>query len=259
MLSFGIWRDGSSQLCFLHSGYRSAKDLLNRKVNTVFGEHEGISEVSDTASYSILLQERQRETQRPKPRNWKSSNYRVVDKWSDYICSYFFENHDFVPAKDAFCNELNKRFKRSADDAWALKRERRLWINTAFHLLGEVVQKLKEDRTQAILVVPLWNWKPWCKDVLAMTVDSIRLPHDVKLYARDDTCPLRQRPWPTVAFLGDGGLISDRHRTMGQNQDLTMVLSHIPIVPIFWKERFLPYTLAQSKKSGSNLLMKFHH
>ena len=33
----------------------------------------------------------------------------------------FFGNHDFVPAKDAFCNELNKRFKRLADDAWAAK------------------------------------------------------------------------------------------------------------------------------------------
>ena len=42
-----------------------------------------------------------------------------------------------------------------------------------------------------------------------MTVDSIRLPHDVKLYARDDPGPLRQRPWPSVAFLVDGGLISD--------------------------------------------------
>ena len=42
-----------------------------------------------------------------------------------------------------------------------------------------------------------------------MTVDSICLPHDVKLYARDDTGPLRQRPWPSVAFLVDGGLISD--------------------------------------------------
>ena len=42
-----------------------------------------------------------------------------------------------------------------------------------------------------------------------MTVDSIRLPEDVKLYARDDTGPLRQQPWPTVAFLVDEGLISD--------------------------------------------------
>ena len=68
---------------FLHSGYRSAKDFLNRKVNTVFGEDEGISEVSATASYSILLWERRRDTQRLKPRNWKSSNYRVVDKLRD--------------------------------------------------------------------------------------------------------------------------------------------------------------------------------
>ena len=178
-------------------------------MNRVFGEDEGISEISATAAYSILLQKRRRDTQRPKPRNWKSSKYRVVDKWRDYICSYFLENHDFVPAKDAFCNELNKRFKRLADDAWAVKWDKRLWINPPFHLLGEVVQKIKEDRTQAILVVPLWDRKPWWKDVLAMTVDSICLPHDVKLYARDDTGPLRQRLWPSVAFVVDGGLISD--------------------------------------------------
>ena len=194
---------------FLHSGYRNAKEFLSRRVNTVFGEDEGISEINATTAYSILPQERRRDTQRPKPRNWKSANYRVVDKWRDYIWSYFLENHDFVPAKDAFCNELNKRFKRLADYAWAVKWDKRLWINPPFHLLGEVVQKIKEDRTQAILVVPLWDWKPWWKDVLAMTVDSICLPHDVKLYPRDDTGPLRQRPWPFVAFLVDGGLISD--------------------------------------------------
>ena len=194
---------------FLHSWYRNAKEFFSRRVNTVFGEDEGISEINATTAYSILLQEQRRDTQRPKPRNWKSSNYRVVDKWRDYICSYFLENHDFVPAKDAFRNELNKRFKCLADDAWAVKWDKRLWINPPFHLLGEVVQKIKEDRTQAILVVPLWDWKPWWKDVLAMTVDSIHLPHDVKLYATNDTGPLRQRPWPSVAFLVDGGLISD--------------------------------------------------
>ena len=89
---------------FLHSRYRNAKEFFSGKVNTVFGEDEGVSEISATTAYSILLQERRRDTQRPKPHNWKSSNYRVVDKWRDYICSFFLENHDFVPAKDAFCN-----------------------------------------------------------------------------------------------------------------------------------------------------------
>ena len=44
--------------CFLQSGYRSAKDFLSRKVSTVFDEDEKISEISATASYSILPQER---------------------------------------------------------------------------------------------------------------------------------------------------------------------------------------------------------
>ena len=92
-----------------------------------------------------------------------------------------------MAAKDVFCNELNKRFKRLADDAWAVKWDKRLWINPPFHLLGEVPQKLKEDLTQALLVVPLLDWKHWWKNVFAMTADTIRLPHDVKLYARDNT------------------------------------------------------------------------
>ena len=133
-------------------------------MNTVFGGNEEISEVKATASYSILLQGQLWDTQRPEPRKWKSSNYRVVDKWRDYIFSFFLENHDFVPATDAFCNELNKPFKRLADDAWAVKRDKGMWINPTFHLLGEVVQKLKEGGTQAILVVPLGDWKLWSLD-----------------------------------------------------------------------------------------------
>ena len=92
-------------------------------------------------------------------------------------------------AEEAFCNELNKRFKRLADDAWAVKWDERLPIRPPSQLLGEVVQNLKEDRTQAILVVPPWDWKPWLRDVLAITINSISLRQDVKLYARDKTGP----------------------------------------------------------------------
>ena len=71
-----------------------------------------------------------------------------------------------------------------------------------------------------------------------MTVDSIRLPHDVKLYARDDTCPLRQRPWPFVAFLVDGGLISDGSCTSdhGSESGLDHGTDSDSNFPIFWKE-----------------------
>ena len=124
-----------------------------------------------------------------------------------------------MTAKDAFPNDLNKRFKHLAGDAWAVEWVTRLWMNPPIHFLGDVVPKNKEDRTQAILVVPLWDWKPWWKDFLAMTAVSIHLCHDVKLYAREDTGPLRQRPWPIVAFLVDGGLISDGSCTSGHGSE----------------------------------------
>ena len=115
-------------------------------MNTAFGEHEGISDIDATASYSILLQERRRDTQRPKPCNRKSSNYRAVDKWEIIYVLIILENYDFVPAKDAFCQEFNKGFQRLADDAWAVKWHRRLWIKPPLHLLGELVQNVKKDR-----------------------------------------------------------------------------------------------------------------
>ena len=111
---------------FLHSRYQSAKDVLSRKVNTVFGEDKGIGEVSATASYSILLQKQQKNTRRPEPRNWNSSNYTLwISGPIVYVLS-FWTNHDLVPAEDAFFNELHKRSKRLADDAWAVKWDKRL-------------------------------------------------------------------------------------------------------------------------------------
>ena len=51
------WETEAPGSRFLHPGYRSAKDSLSWKVNTIFGKDEGIGGVSATASYSILLQE----------------------------------------------------------------------------------------------------------------------------------------------------------------------------------------------------------
>ena len=55
-----FWEYGETEgpnFRFLHSGYPGAKGFLSRKVTTVFGEDEGISDVSPTACHSILLQE----------------------------------------------------------------------------------------------------------------------------------------------------------------------------------------------------------
>ena len=48
-------------------------------------------------------------------------------------------------------------------------------------------------------------------------------------------------------------------RTASNNMPLSEHDQHDEHGPDPWEERFLPYTLAQSKSSGSNLLMKVHH
>ena len=43
----------------------------------------------------------------------------------------------------------------SLSDAWARKWDKKLWINPPFHLILQVIHKIKQDKTRAILVVPL--------------------------------------------------------------------------------------------------------
>ena len=51
--------------------------------------------------------------------------------------------------------------------------------------------------------MPLWDDKPWFQELQDICVDFIELPRKIKLYARDDTGPLRQC---SLAFLVDGEL-----------------------------------------------------
>ena len=84
--------------------------------------------------------------------------------------------------------------------------EKKLWISPAFHLIQQVIQKIKQDKTQAILVVPVWDDMPWLHELQDFCVDYIELPRKIKLYTRDNTRPLRQRSRSSLASLVDRGL-----------------------------------------------------
>ena len=191
---------------FLHAGFKSAEEFLKQKVTPKFGEDVTIAEVNGSADYSQELECLRRDSQPRRPSRWHSSSYRVVDKWRDAICEYFHEHHSFWPQYDAFANRMNKRFDKHFSDAWTHKWDKKLWINPPFHLIQQVIHKIKQDKTQAILVVPLWDDKPWFQELQDICVDYIELPRKIKLYARDDTGPLPQRSWSSLAFLVDGKL-----------------------------------------------------
>ena len=191
---------------FLHAGFKSAEEFLKQKVTPKFGEDVTIAEVNGSADYSQELECLRRDSQPRRPSRWHSSSYRVVDKWRDAICEYFHEHHSFWPQYDAFANRTNKRFDKHFSDAWTHKWDKKLWINPPFHLIQQVIHKIKQDKTQAIFVVPLWDDKPWFQELQDICVDYIELPRKIKLYARDDTGPLPQRSWSSLAFLVDGKL-----------------------------------------------------
>ena len=109
---------------FLHSGFESAEDTLKKIVPPRFGEDVALAEINGCIEGESLS----RETQAKPPGRWRSSNYRVVGKWGDFLCEYFSRNHSFTPFIDAFANHRNRRFRRLFEDAWAQKWDKTLWI-----------------------------------------------------------------------------------------------------------------------------------
>ena len=162
--------------------------------------------VNGRVEYSGELECLRRESQPRTPLHWHSSSYRVVDKWRDAICEYLYEHHSFTSQYDAFANREKKRFENYFCDAWTQKWDKKLWISPLFHLIKQVIHKIKYNKTQAIFGVFLWDDNPWFQELQDMFVDYIELLRKIKLYARDDTSPLRQSCWSSLPFLVDGGL-----------------------------------------------------
>ena len=177
---------------FLHAGFKSAEEFLKQKITSEFGEDVTIAEVNGSDEYSRELERLRRDSQPRRPSHWHSSSYRVVDKWRDAIFEYFYAHHSFTSQYDAFANRENKRFGNYFRDASTQKWDKKLWIDPPFHLIQQVIHKIKQDRTQAIVVVFLWDDKSWLQELQHICVDYIKLPGKIKLYARDNTGLLRQ-------------------------------------------------------------------
>ena len=50
-------------------------------------------------------------------------------------------------------------------------------------MLSMVVQKLKEDRASATLVVPYWPAQPWWQQLMEVATDLVFLPQEHDLFA----------------------------------------------------------------------------
>ena len=138
-------------------------------------------------------------------KKWRSICYRVVDKWRDILVDYFEKNHNFCPQVDAFANKKNKRFRKFYYDAWSDDWSEPLWINPPFNVFPPVVQKLKQSGAKAILIVPNWPKQTWFKDIMDISINIVELPQTgVKQYCEDNSKPLPQRSWTTLACLVDG-------------------------------------------------------
>ena len=129
----------------MHFGYKSDNDFLAKKGGNVFGEDDSIAQLDASPCYSLLVAQRNRQSQKQRPRNWRSAYYRIIDRWRDFICEYFLDHHNFVPHVDAFAHFLNKCFKCFCKNAWAVKWVCVLWINTLKHVFDDVIKTIEKN------------------------------------------------------------------------------------------------------------------
>ena len=227
---------------FLHAGFRSAEEFLKQKVTPIFGEEVTIAEVNGSVEYSRELECLCGDSQPRRPWRWHSSSYRVVDEWRDAICEYFYEHHSFTPQYDAFANRENKRFDNYFRDTWTQKWYKKLWMNPPFHLIQQVIHKIKQDKTQAILVVPLWDDKPWFQELQDICVNYIELRGRLSCTPGTTQVPCESAPGVRLhscwkeGFLTLSLLILRLTLVLGQNLRLRVVLMMNVFFPIFLRQ-----------------------
>ena len=192
---------GRPEFRFLRAGFKSAEKFLKQKVTPKFGENVTIAEVNGSTECSRELDCLRRDSQPRRASRWHSSSYRVVDKWRDAICEYFYEHHFFTPQYDAFANRKNKRFDNYFRDACTPKWDKKLWINPPFDLIQQVIHKIEHNKTQAILVVPLWDDKPWFQELRDICVDYIERTPETTQFPCDRAPGVRSHSWWMEGFL----------------------------------------------------------
>jgi hypothetical protein len=51
-----------------------------------------------------------------------------------------------------------------------------LWLNPPWHLLPQVLEKLRASRSKGILIYPYWPLQPWFQEVQRLSASHFRLP-----------------------------------------------------------------------------------
>lgn len=97
------------------------------------------------------------------------------------------------------CNALSLNWK-------ALQEHHRLWANPPFSILLEVLQKIKRERLQPLLLVaPRWTSARWRPLLLELSVAHVSLKPTSPIYIRHGTTLAPPPRWTTEVHLVSGG------------------------------------------------------
>jgi hypothetical protein len=140
---------------------------------------------------------------------WKSTEYHVLEERRRWVCE------NLKPKREVFGGRHPPHHKTKTwsvkDDAWAQDwgaDEDVKWVNPPFTDadIQRALDKIFTDQALAVMIVPIWDTKPWWKPLTQWALRGVEIPNDGPLYANAKGKPLPQRFWRTAAFLIDGAM-----------------------------------------------------
>ena len=161
------------------------------------------------------LKSRQRGSRRSR-KLWYDESYAVR---KDVIRDIVQELKCPTPTIDAFANARNHRFSRwwgeggEHPDAFAVSwsREEFLWCNPPFSKFQQVVEKLKKDQAQCILIMPDWPSRPFWHEVQGLRKASVYFSPGSEIFELEgQLAPGIQ--WGLWAYWLDGSLPKQQPR-----------------------------------------------
>ena len=137
-------------------------------------------------------------------RNPDPKNYRIHPEVFQAACKHFH----FTTDVDLFASRANRQCHRYASwradlkslgNAFALHWGKyKAWLNPPWELIPQVLRKLKEDKAQALVCLPVWRAAPWWTTLQELMTSSPVILDHVPLYSDPEGKLLPPPRWATL-------------------------------------------------------------
>jgi len=132
-------------------------------------------------------------------------NYQLNPQIFHHMCKAFH----FKPQWDLFASHKNKQVKKycswhhdghrdNLGNAWDLTWNQPAWLNPPWELIHPALKKLHQDRTTALVCLPVWPSAGWWRFMVSMIAATPIIMANTPMYKDPQGQPLPSPRWATL-------------------------------------------------------------